>query len=220
MSKNLGQWFGKWEPREAQLAASATEWPVEARSFTLSLVADQRLWQFDAQHPRGFKCIALHEGRLNISVGYAEIHCCFIADLIPHGIDAQNVEYGAAVDVRSTTHIGPLCISCHRDSRPWNGKEARDLRPKLPVEQREGVHYRGARVSIAACRCQFPLDAMAPLMALESLLYILGKTEGETLLAFCGNGVDVDTKTRATIRDLREFIVTMMPVASGTTRMA
>lgn len=220
MSKNLGQWFGKWEPREAQLAASATEWPVEARSFTLSLVADQRLWQFDAQHPRGFKCIALHEGRLNISVGYSEIRCCFSADFTAHESDAQNAEYGAAVDVRSTTHIGPLCVSCHRDSSPRIGKEARDLRPKLPVEQREGDHYRGARVSMAACRCQFPLDARAPLMVLESLLDILGKTEDSSKLVFCGNGVDVDTKARATIRDLREFIVTMMPVASGTTRMA
>lgn len=218
----MGVTFGKWEPREARLAAPAEATPEEARSFTLELVADQRVARVDPKHPRGSRVVALHEGKLRVEVDHGRIYVVFTAVLESTDPDAISPvdDYTEAVDVRSTVRLGPTCEACDRDALPWIGKESRDLRPKLYVEQRKGFAYAGARVSLAACRCLVPLDAGAPLKVVESLVDIVGAERADSMLALCGNSVPVDAKTLNTIRDLREFLVAMLPMARGTTRMA
>lgn len=216
----MGVTFGKWEPREARLDAPAEATPEEARSFTLELVADQRVAQVDPKHPRGYRCVAMHEGKLRVEVDQGRIYVVFTADLIDPRVGAPSDDYTVAVDVRSVVPLGPTCEACDREALPWIGKEARDLRPKLWVEQRKGFAYAGARVWMSACRCRVPLDAGAPLVVVESLMYIVGAEQGDTLLEFGGNIAEVDAKTLNTISDLREFLVAMLPMARGTTRMA
>lgn len=216
----MGVTFGKWEPREARLDAPAEVAPEVARSFTLELIADQRVTQVDPKHPRGYQCVAMHEGKLRVEVDQGRIYVVFTAVLIDPRVGAPSDDYTGAVDVRSTVRLGPTCEACDRDALPRIGKAARDPRPKLYVEQRKGFAYAGARVSVAACRCRVPLNSHAPLGVAESLMDIVGVAPGDTMLSFYGNTAEVDAETLNTIRDLREFLVAMLPMARGTTRMA